>query len=67
MWQRDALRRIVLNVDLSDKDITPLTAICKSAHGLAVQQETNPLTKEQSLCGTPRPYIHHERNIETVI
>lgn len=47
MWQRDALRRLVLNGDLSDEDIYSLTEICKSAHGLADQQGTNPLTTEQ--------------------
>jgi len=43
MWQRDALRRLVLNGDLYAEDISSLTEICKSAHGLAEQQETNPL------------------------
>lgn len=46
MWQRDALRRLVLNGELSDEDICSLTEICKSAHGLAEQQETDPLAKE---------------------
>jgi len=45
-WQRDALRRLVLNGDLSDDDIRALTDICKSAHGLAEQQDIAPLTKE---------------------
>lgn len=45
-WQRDALRRLVLNGELSDEDICSLTEICKSAYGLAEQQETNPLAKE---------------------
>ncbi len=45
-WQRDALRRLVLNGDLSDDDIRALTDICKSAHGLAEQQNIAPLTKE---------------------
>ncbi len=45
-WQRDALRRLVLNGELSDEDIRALTEICKSAHGLADQQEIEPLTKE---------------------
>jgi ABC-type polar amino acid transport system ATPase subunit len=45
-WQRDALRRLVLNVELSDDDISALTEICKSAHGLAEQQGIFPLTKE---------------------
>jgi len=46
MWQRDALRRLVLNGELSDEDISSLTEICKSVHGLAEQQETDPLAKE---------------------
>lgn len=46
MWQRDALRRLVLKGELSDEDIIPLTEICKSAHGLAEQQTTGPLAKE---------------------
>lgn len=46
MWQRDVLRRLVLNGELSDEDISSLTEICKSAHGLAEQQETDPLAKE---------------------
>lgn len=43
-WQRDALRRLVLNGDLSDDDIRALADICKSAHGLADQQSFAPLT-----------------------
>jgi energy-coupling factor transporter ATP-binding protein EcfA2 len=45
MWQRDALRRLTLNGELDDEDILALTNICKSAHGLAEQQETVPLAK----------------------
>ncbi len=45
-WQRDALRRLVLNGELSDDDIRELTEICKSAHGLAEQQTIAPLTEE---------------------
>src|SRR5712664_1664824 len=45
-WQRDALRRLVLSGDLSDEDIRALTDICKSAHGLAEQQDIAPLTRE---------------------
>ncbi|MBU2601351.1 MAG: AAA family ATPase [Actinobacteria bacterium] len=45
-WQRDALRRLVLNGDLSDDDIRALTDICKCAHGLAEQQDIAPLTRE---------------------
>ena len=46
VWQRDALRRLVLNGDLSDDDIRTLTDICKSAHGLAEPQDIVPLNKE---------------------
>lgn len=45
-WQRDALRRLVLQGELSDEDIRELTDICKSAHGLAEQQDVAPLTKD---------------------
>ena len=33
-WQRDALRRIVLNGQLSPADLDELALICKAAHGL---------------------------------
>ena len=45
-WQRDALRRLMLDDELSDADITALTEICKSGHGLAEPQNTVPLAKE---------------------
>lgn len=46
VWQRDALRRLVLNGELSDEDIRLLTDICKSTHGLAEPQDVAPLTDE---------------------
>lgn len=45
-WQRDALRRLVLQGGLTDEDVRSLTEICKSAYGLAEQQNIAPLTKE---------------------
>ena len=45
-WQRDAMRRLVLNGELSDDDIRDLSEMCKSAHGLAEQQEVVPLAKD---------------------
>lgn len=45
-WQRDALRRLVQNGDLLDDDHLALTEICKSAYGLAEEQDIVPLTKE---------------------
>ena len=46
MWQRDTLRRLILNGELSNEDVVSLTEICKSAYGLAEQQEPDPLAKE---------------------
>ncbi len=46
MWQRDALRRLVLNGDLFEEDVLKLTEICKSAYGLAEQQDSSPLGEE---------------------
>ena len=43
-WQRDALRRLVVNGYLSGDDIRALTRICKAAHGLADHQEFTPLS-----------------------
>ena len=45
-WQRDALRRLVLNGDLSDDDSRELTEICKGDHGLIEKVEIKPLAKE---------------------
>jgi hypothetical protein len=42
-WQRDALRRLVLNGELSDEDIRDLSEMCKSAYGLADPREAIPL------------------------
>ncbi len=52
-WQRDALRRLVLNGDLSDDDIRDLTDICKSTHGLTDRQEGVPLAKDHLPDGRP--------------
>lgn len=45
-WQRDALRRLVVNGELSDGDIRAATEICKGDHGLAEKVEVKPLAKE---------------------
>jgi hypothetical protein len=45
-WQRDALRRLVLNGELSDGDIDALTDICKSRYGLAEQRKVAPLAED---------------------
>ncbi|MBA2492420.1 MAG: hypothetical protein H0V34_12210 [Gammaproteobacteria bacterium] len=48
-WQRDALRRLVLNGELSDDDIRDLSDICKSAHGLAGQKDVVSLAADHIL------------------
>jgi hypothetical protein len=45
--QRDALRRLVKNGELTDYELHALTEICKSAHGLAEAQVLTPSAKEQ--------------------
>lgn len=45
-WQRDALRRLVQNGELSDDDLRALTELCKSTHGLAEEQNFVPLAQE---------------------
>lgn len=45
-WQRDALRRLVVNGDMEDEDFEKLTSICKSAHGLEEKQNFEPLAKK---------------------
>ncbi len=71
-WQRDALRRLVLNGDLSDDDIRALTDLCKSAQGLAEQQNIAPLTKEhvpEKTAGSPPVSlvsIFHHRGVNAL-
>ena len=45
-WQRDALRRLVQNGELSDDDLRALTEICKSTQGLSEAPDVVPLAKE---------------------
>jgi len=44
--QRDALRRLVVNGELSEDDIRALAEICKGDHGLAEKAEVKRLAKE---------------------
>lgn len=46
LWQRDALRRLVINGELSEEDVRALTQICKSGHGFADRQEVTALAAE---------------------
>jgi energy-coupling factor transporter ATP-binding protein EcfA2 len=46
LWQRDALRRLVVSGELTDDDISELTAVCKGEHGLIDKVEAQPLANE---------------------
>lgn len=70
-WQREALRRLVLNGELSDEDISALAEICKSGHGLAEQRDTVPLAKEHvpdQTAGAPVSLvsIFHHRGVNAL-
>lgn len=43
LWQRDALRRLVAQGQLIDKDIAVLAEICKASHGLVPRADAEPL------------------------
>ena len=45
-WQRDALRRLVMNGELGAEDLDALTAICKGEHGLTEKVVAQPLARE---------------------
>lgn len=70
-WQREALRRLVLNGDLADEDISTLTEICKSGHGLAEQRDTVPLANDhvpEQTAGAPVSLvsIFHHRGVNAL-
>jgi hypothetical protein len=51
-WQREALRRLVVNDELTEQDVRELADICKGDYGLGQKREFSPLTKEQVPAGT---------------
>jgi energy-coupling factor transporter ATP-binding protein EcfA2 len=70
-WQREALRRLVLNGELTDEDINALVEICKSGHGLAEQRDTVPIAKEHipnQTAGAPVSLvsIFHHRGVNAL-
>ena len=71
-WQRDALRRLIVNDELSANDIRTLSEICKAAHGLADQQEVTSLTRDHvpDKNGAARPVsllsIFHHRGVNAL-
>ena len=44
-WQRDALRRLLLQGKLTDPDFVELTQLCKAAHGLTTAEDSVPEAK----------------------
>ena len=46
VWQRDALRRLVVGGELSDEDLESLAEICKATQGLVEPWEVVPLARE---------------------
>jgi ABC-type multidrug transport system ATPase subunit len=70
-WQREALRRLVLNGELADEDISALAEVCKSGHGLADQRDAVPLAKEHvpnQTAGAPVSLvsIFHHRGVNAL-
>lgn len=70
-WQREALRRLVLDGELADDDISALAEICKSGHGLAEQRDAVPLAKEHvpdQTAGAPVSLvsIFHHRGVNAL-
>ena len=71
-WQSDALRRLVVNGEVSEDDIRSLAEICKAAHGLAEQQEVTLLTQDHlpDKRGTAPPVsllsIFHHRGVNAL-
>ena len=71
-WQRDALRRLIQNGELFEDDIRALVEICKSAHGLAEQQDVTPLTsnhvpdKRRSSTPVSLVSIFHHRGVNAL-
>ena len=71
-WQCDALRRLVLNGELSADDVRALVKICKATHGLAEQQEFAPLTKNhvrderEDAAPVSLEWIFHHRGVNAL-
>ncbi len=55
-WQRDALRRLIVQGPLSEDDLAELIELCKAAHGLAEKRPSDPLQKKH--IPTPDPNLN---------
>ena len=51
-WQRDALRRLVLNGELTEQDNRELADICRGDYGLSDKKDAAPLTQDHVPAGT---------------
>jgi len=67
IWQRDALRRLVLNGELAEQDIRELADICKGDYGLLDKTNAIPLSEEHVPAGASKApaislesIIHHK-------
>ncbi len=71
-WQRDALRRLVVNGDLSSDDLQELVEICKATHGLTDSSALSPLasehvpTKRVALTPVSLLSIFHQRGVNAL-
>ena len=71
-WQRDALRRLLVQGEVSGDDIRALAEICKAAHGLAAHQESTPLarahvpTKSNAAVPVSLVSIFHHRGVNAL-
>src|SRR5688500_15881663 len=71
-WQRDALRRLVEQGDLTEDDISELTEICKGQFGLAEPQAGDPLaathlpSKDAALGAVSLDSIFHHEGVNAL-
>jgi energy-coupling factor transporter ATP-binding protein EcfA2 len=48
MWQRDALRRLIMNGRLEENDLNDLLLLCKIAHGITENPEKVPIPLDET-------------------
>ena len=69
LWQRDALRRLVLTDELHDHDIDELAEICKSTHGIVAKPDIIPLAEihlQHQGSGAARVNVHSIHHLSGV-
>ena len=71
-WQRDALRRLIVNGELTDQDIRELADICKGDYGLAEKNDYLPLgeehvpAKNNAISGVALESIKHHKGVNAL-